>query len=220
MADPNYTHIAFILDRSGSMETIADDMNGGIRAILKEEAERSAAEGKLVLVDVTVFDNEVLHTQQSVPIEAADASIVPRSSTALYDAVGVTLASLNRRLNRELPEEERPSRVVVIIVTDGMDNASREWSAGSVSVLVQKCTKQHNWEFLFLAANVDADAVGESIGMSAEGTVSFKPNRKGVGQVGGSIVATIRGYDPNEGKSAVYPKDTPTSPDSTPEAPH
>lgn len=220
MADPNYTHIAFILDRSGSMETIADDMNGGIRTILKDEAKRSAQEGKLVLVDVTLFDYEVLHTQQSVSIEAADATIVPRGQTALYDAVGKTLVSLNRRLNHELPEEERPSRVLVIIVTDGLDNASTEWSAGSVAVLVEKATRRHRWEFLFLAANIDAQEVGESIGMSADGTIGFHPNKAGVRTVEHSIVGSIRGTWLDTPESAIHPAKTPTDPETTPEAPN
>lgn len=216
MADPNYTHIAFILDRSGSMDGIAEDMNGSIRAILREEAERSAAEGKRVLVDVTLFDDEVLHAQQSAPIEKADASIAPRGTTALYDAVGTTLMSLSDRLNAELAEEARPSRVIVIIVTDGMDNASKNWNAILVAAIVQETRQRYGWEFLFLAANIDASAVGQSLGVSDESTFGFRANQEGVRQVGGTIVGTIRGVHL---ESAVFPLDEPTDPESTPKAP-
>ena len=169
MTDPNFTHLALLVDRSGSMAPIASDMNGAISTMLAEHAK---APGK-ILVDVTTFDDEIEFPYRDVhPNDIAGDVLVPRGLTALNDALGRTIVSLGERLSA-LNENDRPGHVIFVIVTDGAENASKEFTTDQVSAMVTEQREKYNWEFLFLAANIDAFSTGATYGFDAGQTIQY-----------------------------------------------
>jgi uncharacterized protein YegL len=176
MTNSAYTHLALIIDRSGSMQKIRSDMEGAIKALLAEQA---ALPGELH-IDVTRFDTAIEHLHTDVRADDVKGEIIsPRGFTALNDAIGVTVHRLGERLSL-LPEEERPGKVVVAIVTDGYENSSKEWSTKAVKDLVEKQQTEFSWEFLFLgASSIDAFAVAEGYGIPHHSTVSFADSALG-----------------------------------------
>lgn len=187
MVDSTYTHISVIADRSGSMFSIADDMNGGLRTFLKEQNE---LDGKLT-VDVTTFDRfvETLVADASVS-EVPHTVIHPRGSTALNDAIGSTVTELGTRL-ATMPEEERPATVIVVVITDGMENSSVKYTTEDVRKLVTRQQDEWNWNFVFLGANIDSFNVGGSYGMRKGGTLNYVPNTEGVNDMLRSVGAYV-----------------------------
>lgn len=179
MTNPDLTHLALIVDRSGSMRPIAQDMNGAIITLLEEQ---DKLPGELH-VDVSTFDNTVEHIYTVA--RATDVKgelVVPRGMTALNDAIGQTVTRLGERL-AALPEAERPGKVILAIVTDGGENASQEWlDAKDVKALVEKQRDEFNWELLFFgASSMDAFAAAESYGIGRGQTISFDHSAAGAG---------------------------------------
>lgn len=176
MTDPLYTHIAVIADRSGSMTTISADMNGGLHTFLEEQAKLPGT----LAVDVTVFDTTVspLYSDAAVS-DIKFPVIVPRGMTALLDAIGMTVVQLGEKFSK-LPEERRPSKVLIIIVTDGQENSSREWTTEKVKDLVTQQQNDYDWNFVFLGANIDSFAVGGGLGINAQGIMDFSASTAGV----------------------------------------
>jgi hypothetical protein len=177
MTNATYTHLAIIADRSGSMSRIASDMNGAIRALLNEQAKLP---GELH-VDITTFDDRVEHVfTDSRADEIKEDIILPRNVTALNDAIGLTVTRLGERL-AALEEEDRPGKVIVVIVTDGHENASHEWKIEDVKALVEKQKDEFSWEFLFLGTtDIDAFSVADGYGIGRGQTMSFAPSSAGV----------------------------------------
>lgn len=211
MTDPNYTHLALIVDRSGSMSGIAQDMNGGIRQLLKDQ---DAEPGRL-LVDVCTFDNvsEFVFTDAPAATVQDVDLVVPRGSTALNDAIGQMINRLGNKF-KVMPEEKRPSKVVVVIVTDGMENASREFTADQVKAMVEQQTGEWGWTFMYLAANVDAFATGAGYGFGAGQTIAYAGTPGGTQNVWEASSANITrsrngdnsGYTVDERDSAMENK--------------
>ena len=175
------TEIACIIDRSGSMSTIRDDAIGGFNTFL--EAQKAVpGEANLTLV---LFDHEYLEAVAARPLAEVDpltvASYVPRGTTALLDAVGRTIDSVGARL-AATPEHERPDKVIVAILTDGLENASREYSLDRIKEMITHQRDIYSWEFIFLAANQDAFVVGSSMGISALNTAGFVPSPEGTAE--------------------------------------
>jgi Mg-chelatase subunit ChlD len=166
--DPNYTALLLIVDRSGSMHTIRDDMVGGLTTMLAEQA---AEPGRLT-VDVVTFD-DILEVQctMATPDEVVIA-LEPRGMTALYDAVGVSVTRFGASL-KALKENKRPDVVQVVVVTDGHENASSEYTASQVRALVTQQTEKYNWDFVYLGANQDAVLTGASMGFEADSAMTF-----------------------------------------------
>lgn len=203
MTDNTYTHLALVLDRSGSMAYIAKDMNGGVETLLNEQA---ALPGKL-RVDVTTFDTVVEKPYENAePGEIKHPLISPRGSTALFDAVGSTVVSLGERL-KALPEDERPGKVILVIVTDGQENASKDWKKDALQKLVKQQQDEWGWEFIFLGANIDSASVGGSFGISKGQTLNYVPNGAGAqfatASASSYLTRTRSGLDTTLQKSAV-----------------
>lgn len=169
------TDVTIILDRSGSMESIASDVVGGFNRFLADQRAQAGA-CRLTLVQ---FDNEyeVVYAGRPIgeaPLLTAD-TFQPRGSTALLDAIGRTIEATGARL-RELPEGERPDRVLVVIITDGEENSSTTHTREQVfnAIAVQKDV--YKWAFLFMAANQDAIAEGDKVGIGAAQSRNFDAN--------------------------------------------
>jgi Mg-chelatase subunit ChlD len=167
--DQNYTDITLIVDRSGSMASIRDDAQGGINTFIKEQA---AQPGKCTLTLVQ-FDQEYNVVVDGKPInEVAEYTLTPRGSTALLDAVGRAINTTGERL-ASMREEDRPGLVSVVIVTDGQENASQEFTKERIKQIISHQQDVYNWQFTFLGADQDAFAEADSMGIHAAGVAQY-----------------------------------------------
>lgn len=183
MTNPKLTHIAFLLDRSGSMQSIKDDTEGGFNAFIAEQRQQ-AGECRVTLAQ---FDNEYEEVYRDLPLaEVPPLRLAPRGSTALLDSIGRLVTTTGERL-AALPEPERPGIVIVGIMTDGHENASREWTHSAVKALIEQQTTAYNWQFLYLGADQNAIEVGSSLGVAAGHSMTYSR-----GKVHAMMAATSR----------------------------
>lgn len=168
MTNPNYTHLLVITDRSGSMISCATEMINALNTYFDEQAQ---LDGKC-LVDYVQFDNTYERVFSDTPVADARAVLDPRGSTALLDAMGRGVVEFGTKL-AGLDEDKRPGTVIVVVITDGYENASQEWTAKKVRELVTKQRDEFNWTFTFLGANLDAVAVGAQYGFAAGDSLTF-----------------------------------------------
>lgn len=173
------TEIVCVLDRSGSMGAIRSDAVGGFNAFLDDQKSLPGeARFTLVLFD---HDYDLVHDAtdiQGVP-HLDENTYSPRGTTALLDAIGRTIDDVGKRLS-ETPEDERPSRVIVSILTDGLENASRDYDNGRISEMISHQQEKYGWEFIFLAANQDAMATARSMSIRRENTISYEATPDGI----------------------------------------
>jgi hypothetical protein len=183
MTNPNLTHLYFLLDRSGSMQSIKDDTEGGFNAFIDEQR-KQPGECRVTLAQ---FDDQYDEVYRDLPLgEVPPLQLQPRGSTALLDSIGRLVGEAGSRL-AALPEEQRPGIVVVGIMTDGHENASRELTHPQVKQLIERQSKDYSWQFLYLGADQDAIEVGSSIGVSAAHSMTY-----GRGRVAAAMAATSR----------------------------
>ena len=164
-----HSHITFLLDRSGSMNKIADDVKGGFDAFIKDQ---QGVEGSCTFTLVTFDDKyEVVHDHidiQNVP----PLNFQPRGRTALNDAFGRSIVETGEYLS-SLPEHERPDSVTFVVFTDGKENASREFSLSEVKEKIEEQTNTYSWQFLYLGANQDAMREGASRGIKGDSSLTY-----------------------------------------------
>ena len=173
MTDPHLTHLAFLLDRSGSMQAIRSDTEGGFNAFIEEQRK---APGRCT-VTLAQFDTDYEVTYEDRPIdEVPPLTLTPRGMTALLDSVARLINETGARL-AALPEDQRPGTVIVGIMTDGMENASKEWTHASVKALIEQQESVYDWNFSYLGANQDAIEVGASIGIRGEHSITYDVSR-------------------------------------------
>jgi hypothetical protein len=169
MTRPDLTHLYFLLDRSGSMQSIKSDIEGGFEAFV---AEQRKAPGEC-LASLSQFDDvyEVVYTDKPVA-DVPPLDLRPRNMTALHDAMGRLITDAGAKL-AALPEDQRPGTVIVAIMTDGLENASKEWHAPAIKSLVETQTAQYSWEFLYMGADQDAVEVGAGLGIAAANSITY-----------------------------------------------
>ncbi|MEH3078889.1 MAG: hypothetical protein PGN11_19885 [Quadrisphaera sp.] len=172
---PTSVALAVVVDRSGSMHSIAEDAEGGVNAFVAEQRAQPGG-GRLLL---TQFDDAFDVVVDWVPLEEApEYSLAPRGRTALLDAWGRTVVLLEERLETT-PVGERPERVVVVVVTDGLENASVDWTRKGVEELTRRKQERDGWQFVFLAAGQDAIATASALGVPAGGLPHLRRRRPG-----------------------------------------
>jgi hypothetical protein len=186
----NVDEIVCIVDRSGSMGSIKADAQGGLNEFINQQ--KTLGEANLTIVE---FDSEIKEVCHRKPInEFKEYVLVPRSMTALLDAIGFTIGKMR--------DVKPDGKMVFVIVTDGGENASQEYTHESITALITELKGEaHGWEFLFLAANQDAIAAGASIGISADRSMNFTASAKGVGDAYDSAMlysSAVRGVVPME----------------------
>ena len=169
------TEVIFILDRSGSMSGLEADTIGGFNSMIeKQKKEEGEAYISTVLFDDTT---EVLYDR--VPVEKVDPmndkQYYVRGCTALLDALGGAIHHIGN-VHKYAREEDRPEKTLFIITTDGMENASRQYSYDKVKKMVEKQKKKYGWEFLFLGANIDSIEVARKFGIAAN-TMKYSVKR-------------------------------------------
>lgn len=177
--NPDLTEIAFVLDRSGSMQTIAPAAVAGFNEFLREQqAAPGQARFTLVLFD-DAYETpaDALPIAEVVPLENGH-TFVPRGSTALLDAVGRCVDDLGARL-AATPEADRPCKVIVAILTDGEENASRRFTWADVSDRIRHQREVYGWEFLFLGANQDAIATASRMNIAAANAAAYAHDAAG-----------------------------------------
>lgn len=169
----NYTHIIAILDRSGSMSSVQTDAIGGFNTFLAtQKKDKTKATMSVVLFD---DEYEPLYDGKDVNLsevkELTTSTFVPRGSTALYDAIGKSINSYMATFDKA-KKADRPDKVLVIIVTDGHENASSEYNLERVNKLITE-RKKDKWQFMFLCATKDAFKTGAALGVSIGNTFQF-----------------------------------------------
>ncbi|OXS56756.1 hypothetical protein B0G93_12051 [Bacillus sp. V-88] len=173
-----YTEIIFLLDRSGSMCGLEQETIGGYNSFIEKQRKLSGQ----TLVTTVLFDDKVEQLWSGV--EAGKVGLTReeyfvRGGTALMDAVGKTIIEVGHRLSR-MAEGQRPGKVIFVITTDGMENASVEFSASQVKDLINQQQQGYNWEFIFLGANIDAAEEAMNIGIDKGSAYQFEASSKGV----------------------------------------
>jgi hypothetical protein len=163
MTRSDLTHLYVLLDRSGSMQSIKTDIVGGFDAFVAEQR-KASGDCRMTLAR---FDNEYELVFADRPIaDVGPLVLEPRGSTALLDSMGRLVVDAGARL-AAMPEHERPGTVVVAVMTDGFENASREWTHASIKALVDQQTSDYGWQFLYMGADQDAVEVGKGLGIAA-----------------------------------------------------
>lgn len=174
----NLTELVMILDRSGSMGGLESDTIGGYNSMLKKQGE---TEGE-VLVSTVLFDDRSEVLFDRVPLEElpqmTDKEYYVRGCTALLDAVGGAIRHIGN-VHKYAREEDRPEKTIFVITTDGLENASREYSYDRVKRMVERQKEKYGWEFLFLGANIDAIETAGKFGISADRAANYHSDHVG-----------------------------------------
>ncbi|MCR4619050.1 MAG: hypothetical protein K5669_12795 [Lachnospiraceae bacterium] len=174
----NLTEIVFILDRSGSMRGLEADTIGGFNSMLEKQQKE---EGEAI-VSTVLFDDkcDVIHDRVAIGDikELTDKDYFVRGCTALLDAVGGAIHHIGN-VHKYAREEDRPAKTLFIITTDGLENASRNYSFADVKQMIERRKEKYNWEFLFLGANIDAIEVAGNMGISKDRAANYNCDSEG-----------------------------------------
>ena len=174
-----YFDITMVLDRSGSMEHIKGDVIGGFNKFLKEQ-QAIPGEATMTLVQFDDIYEVVYEGKKLQEASLLDNTVYqPRGWTALLDAIGKTIDRTGKRLS-DMPEDQRPEKVIFVIQTDGYENASKEFSNDIIMAMIIYQKNVYNWEFVFLGANQDAIATASKMGIGATHSMTFTSNAGGV----------------------------------------
>ena len=172
------TELVFILDRSGSMSGLEEETIGGFNSMIDKQ---KSIEGD-VIVSTVLFDNQfdVLHNR--IPLNKIQPltkeTYYVRGTTALLDAIGRSVQKI-RHIHTLIQTKDIPSKVMIVIMTDGMENSSKEYSYHDVKMLIDTMTKEKEWEFIFLGANIDAINVGQRFGMRKDRVANYHADKEG-----------------------------------------
>lgn len=172
------TELVFILDKSGSMGGLEKDTIGGFNSMLEKQ---KAVDGECYITTV-LFDNnyELLHDRIDIravkPITEKEYYVA--GSTALLDAIGKTISKIGNA-QRNTSDEYRAERVMFVIITDGEENSSREYTISKVKQQIERQKEKYGWEFIFLGANIDAVATAGRFGIDSNRAVDYVPDGEG-----------------------------------------
>jgi hypothetical protein len=190
----DYTKIVFVVDRSGSMSKIAADIIGGYNGFIKEQKALNHGSCDVSFyqfddVYESVYENRVLNEVKDLD----DKTYVPRNMTALYDAIGKTINRLGETL-KNLNESERPEKILFVVITDGLENSSSEFTSQQINKMIKHQTEKYNWQFSYIGANQDAWAVGGSLGFAEKDTITWASNKGGTEKLWNSLTRNVADY--------------------------
>ena len=184
------TELVFILDRSGSMSGLEQDTIGGYNSFLKKQ---KTEPGDSTITTVLFDDRyELLHDRIGLkgisPI--TDKEYFVRGSTALLDAIGRTIDKIGNA-QKHTVKDERAEKVMFVITTDGMENASREYGYDKIKAMIEHRKEKYNWEFLFIGANIDAVETASKFGISADRAANYHADSKGTSVIFDAVSETV-----------------------------
>ena len=175
MSKENYTHISIVLDRSGSMSSIANQVTEGYKEFIETQKN---VEGEATLT-LARFDNEyeIIHDMVDIKTVSSDLRLQPRGWTALLDAMGQTMERVRTQIN-DLSEENKPSKCIFVFITDGEENTSSQYTRERVFQMIEdlRSDTNINWDVIFMGANQDAIAVGGNLGVRAAASLTYDAN--------------------------------------------
>lgn len=194
----NLTEIVFILDRSGSMSGLENDTIGGFNAMI----EKQKGEPGEALVSTVLFDNETQVIHDRLPLEKirplTRKEYYVRGSTALLDAVGGAIHHIGN-VHKYAREEDRPEKTLLVITTDGMENASRKYTYDRVKMMIRRQQEKYGWEFIFLGANIDAAKEAARFGISQDRAANYHADSVGTAVIYEAVneaVCSVRASKP------------------------
>jgi len=185
------TELVFVLDRSGSMHSLTGDTIGGFNSVLHEQKNK---EGE-VLVTTYLFNNSSSMLHDRLPIEQiedlTEKDYRASGGTALIDCLGEAIDHI-KNIHRYAREEDRPEHTIFVITTDGMENASQEYTADQVREKVKHEQEKYGWEFIYLAANIDAASTATLYGIPTENAVDYHADCVGTANVYSSVNRAVK----------------------------
>lgn len=177
----NITELVFIIDKSGSMSGFEADTIGGFNSTIEQQKEQ----GGKVYVSTVLFNqtSHVIHDRVDMekidPMTRMDYRV--GGCTALLDAIGYAIHHIGN-IHKYARPEDIPEHTVFVITTDGMENASRRYTSDEIKAKIKRQTEKYGWEFIFLAANIDAVETAEHIGIRQDRAANYRQTKEGVGK--------------------------------------
>jgi len=194
MSKKDYTFIGVVLDRSGSMGSVLDDTIGGFNNFLKENQSVEDDEGLFTLAQ---FSSDYSLIYDAIPIKEVPPLDTKSYSvygwTALLDAIGKTIVSMDQKLS-VLEESEKPKKVIMVVITDGQDNSSKEYTKSAIASMIKTKESDSDWEFLFLGANMDSVKEAASFGFSGNNVAEYATNAVGTKETFDLVSDSIKSY--------------------------
>ena len=188
----NLTELVFIMDRSGSMSGLEKDCVGGFNSMIKKQKKEDGE----CLVSTVLFNNSdtILHDRVSLKNikQMKEDDYVPSGCTALIDALGNSIKHISD-VHRYIRKEDVPEHTIFVITTDGLENASKKYSSEEVKKMVEQ-KKEEGWEFIFLAANIDAVETAKRYGIEEDRAVNYVCDEVGTRKNYNALDKAIRSF--------------------------
>lgn len=199
-ADPHYTAVSLLIDRSGSMTVIHTAAQDAINEFILGQASAAQQHADKRTIRLATFDHTLELVHESRPAGECPKFILdPRATTALLDSMGRTIVDFGRELAAMDPNE-RPDTVIFAVMTDGLENASREYKYDQIAAMVRHQEGAYGWQFLYLGANQDAIRTGESLGIDRDHSLTYRATDSGTHSVMDSmstyVASAAAGADP------------------------
>ena len=186
----NITELVFILDRSGSMAGLESDTIGGFNGMIEKQKKQDGE----CYVSTVLFDHvsEVLHDRvKLLQIEKmTEKDYTVRGCTALIDAIGGAIHHIGN-IHKYARPEDVPEHTLFVIITDGMENASRRYTSDEVKKMIERQKEKYGWEFLFIGANIDAVETAAQIGISRKNAVNYHADGEGTEVLYKAVAETV-----------------------------
>lgn len=186
----NLTELVYIIDKSGSMYSLTSDTIGGYNQMI-EEQKNSPGDANVTTVLFDEHHYKIVDgsdVKEVKPMTEKDYS--PNGATAMLDAIGDTVISVGKRL-ANMPEPERPGKVIVTIITDGEENSSKEYTYQQIREMIEEQKNKYSWTFVFIGANIDAQAIGSSIGIDRKLSKNYTASKIGTETLYKTVSKTI-----------------------------
>jgi hypothetical protein len=195
----NYAHVSILLDRSGSMINIKESTIAGFNKFIKDQKK---VPGEMTLSvaqfdDFDKYDDLYKFTMINEVKSLTDKTFVPRGSTALLDSLAKMINETGWKL-ASMKEDDRPEKVVVLVLTDGEENDSREYTPEKIKAMIEHQEKKYNWQFMYIGANQDSFTIAKNLGMSG---VNYKATTRGTNAMYNSVSATLASFRSTPGIS-------------------
>lgn len=194
MTKENFTSINVIIDKSGSMSHLATDTIGGFNSFLKDQ-KAVPGEAVVTLCTFSTGTPDMVYNFVKITdtIGLTEKTYHPSGGTALLDAIGATMNLVGTKL-ASLSEEERPSKVIFLIITDGHENSSHEFSKDQIKSMVEHQKSVYNWEFVFMGANIDAIDEGTNLGVSTFNSLNYDASSAGTHELYQQVSNSMTSY--------------------------